>query len=97
MKFTYSFIGPRNAQIFSLNNAENWIWPPEYTENIASWRGFCKTLFTVDDAELQTARCNPLPEFCKISQHPLGSGSRERAIVLDLTFFKSQAISLDVD
>ncbi len=23
MKFTYSFIGPCNAQIFSLNNAEN--------------------------------------------------------------------------
>ncbi len=26
---THSIIGPRNAQIFSLNNAEILIWPPD--------------------------------------------------------------------
>ena len=30
MKITHGFIGPRNAQIFSLNNAQILIWPPDY-------------------------------------------------------------------
>ncbi len=30
MKITHGFIGPRNAQIFSLNNAQILIWPPHY-------------------------------------------------------------------
>ncbi len=30
MKITNSIIGPRNAQIFSLNNAQILIWPPDY-------------------------------------------------------------------
>ncbi len=30
MKITYGFIGPRIAQIFSLNNAQILIWPPDY-------------------------------------------------------------------
>ncbi len=28
-KFTHKFIGPRNAPIFSLNNGENCISPPD--------------------------------------------------------------------
>ncbi len=27
---THSFIGPHYAQIFSLNNADIFIWPPDY-------------------------------------------------------------------
>ena len=30
MKITHEFIGPRNTQIFSLNNAQILIWPPDY-------------------------------------------------------------------
>ncbi len=34
---TYSFIGPRNAQISSLINAENWIWPPDYSTYLSKY------------------------------------------------------------
>ncbi len=36
MKITHGFIGPRNAQIFSLNNAQILIWPPDYKEMFES-------------------------------------------------------------
>ncbi len=35
MKITHGFIGPRNAQIISLNNAQIWIWPPDYNGTLA--------------------------------------------------------------
>ncbi len=48
--YTHGFIGPRNAQIFSLNNAQILIWPPEYRSSqfkelsflpggVCLWRG----------------------------------------------------------
>ena len=36
-EITYSFIGPHNAQISSLNNAKNWIWPPNYIYSTLVW------------------------------------------------------------
>ncbi len=38
MEITHCFIGPYNAQIFSLNNAEILIWPPDYKVSLWNFR-----------------------------------------------------------
>ncbi len=41
VKIAHRFLGPRNAQIFSLNNAQILIWPPDYNirRAISHWLG----------------------------------------------------------